>query len=153
MNKSEIEKGWTTDPHPHSTEKIIDYLIDLGLNPGQLVIGAAFYGRAWKGVSPDYNGLYQLSSGTHKGWFAYKNIREQIETDSSYQRYWDDKAKAAYFYNKIDSIMISYDDTVSVRLKMEYATEKGLGGLMFWQLGSDTKDGEGLLDAIHNAVD
>ena len=49
--------------------------------------------------------------------------------------------------------MITYDDTVSVKLKMEYALEKELAGVMFWQLSNDTNDGIGLLDALHSVAD
>ena len=36
-------------------------------------------------------------------------------------------------YNSVDSLFMSYDDTVSVALKTRYAIQKGLGGIMFWQ--------------------
>ena len=48
--------------------------------------------------------------------------------------------------------MVSYDDTVSVAQKTEYAMAKGLGGIMFWELGNDTKEEGSLLDAIYKAV-
>lgn len=144
--------GRMKDADPRSIEKIVDFLIAEGVDPNQLVIGAAFYGRAWKGVPPLNNGLYQLSGGIHIGWSAYHHIREEFEPEANYQRFWDENAKAAYLYNTQDSIMVSYDDTVSVRLKTEYAIEKGLGGIMFWELGNDTKDDGSLLDAIYAAA-
>ena len=48
--------------------------------------------------------------------------------------------------------MVSYDDTVSVRLKTEYTIEKGLGGIMFWELGNDTKEEGTLLHSIYEAA-
>ncbi|UZR97403.1 glycoside hydrolase family 18 protein [Chondrinema litorale] len=147
-----FEAGRMKDPNPRSSEKIVDFLIKEGANPKQLVIGSAFYGRAWKGVPPENNGLYQLSSGIHIGWSAYHHIRKEFEPDSNYVRYWDEKAKAPYLYNATDSIMVSYDDTVSVRLKTEYTIEKGLGGIMFWELGNDTKEEGTLLHSIYEAA-
>jgi chitinase len=144
--------GSAKDPHPRSTEKIVDFLIKEGVDPKQIVIGSAFYGRVWKGVPPDNNGLYQLSGGIHIGWMAYHQIRDKYEPDPLFQRYWDEQAKAPFMYNAADSLMVSYDDTVSVRLKTEYAREKGLGGIMFWELGNDTKEKGSLLDAIHKAA-
>jgi chitinase len=44
--------------------------------------------------------------------------------------------------------MASYDDTASVRLKTRYAMQKGLGGVMFWQLTEDHFFSDGLLDVI-----
>lgn len=144
--------GSSKDPNPRSTEKIVDFLIEEGVDPKQIVIGGAFYGRVWKGVPPDNNGLYQLSGGIHIGWIAYHQIREKYESDSQFQRYWDEQAKAPFMYNATDSLMVSYDDTVSVRYKTEYAKEKGLGGIMFWELGNDTKEKGSLLDAIYQAA-
>ncbi len=147
-----FQAGNSPDPHPRSAEKIVNFLIGEGVDPSQIVIGAAFYGRVWKGVPPENNGLYQLSSGIHIGWSAYHHIRNTFEPDSNFHRYWDETAQAPYMYNAADSLMISYDDTVSVALKTKYAIDKGLGGIMFWELGNDTKEDGSLLDAIYKAV-
>ncbi|SHM41747.1 chitinase [Cyclobacterium lianum] len=146
------QTGANKDPDPRSAEKIVNFLIDEGADPKQIVIGSAFYGRVWKGVPPENNGLYQLAKGIHIGWMAYHQIRDRYEPDSNFQRYWDELAKAPYMYNATDSLMVSYDDTVSVRLKTEYVREKGLGGIMFWELGNDTKEEGSLLDAIDKAA-
>lgn len=144
--------GANRDPHPRSAQKIVDFLIEEGVAPEQIVIGSAFYGRVWKGVPPENNGLYQRSGGIHIGWLAYHQIRERYEPDSNFRRYWDATAEAPYMYHAADSLMVSYDDTVSVRLKTKYAMSKGLGGLMFWELGNDTKEAGSLLDAIYKAA-
>ena len=136
---------------PQSAEKIVAFCIDLGVKPEQIVIGGAFYGRAWKGVHPDKNGLYQPNGGPHIGWSGYSQIRSEFEGKNGYQRFWDPIAKAPFLYNAADSIFISYDDTVSVRLKTTYAIDQKLGGIMFWQLGNDTKEENSLLDAIYKA--
>lgn len=146
-----FKNGQNLDPHPRSAQKIVDFLIHEGVDPKQIVIGGAFYGRVWKGVPPTNNGLYQLSGGMHIGWMAYHQIREKYESNPNFQRYWDDKAQAPFMYNAKDSLMLSYDDTVSVALKTRYAMEKGIGGIMFWELGNDTKEEGSLLDAIYKA--
>ncbi len=136
---------------PQSAEKIVAYCIDKGVKKEQIIIGAAFYGRAWKGVNPENNGLYQMNSGAHIGWSTYRQIRDEFEHNKNYKRYWDPVAKAPYIYNAKDSIFISYDDSVSVRLKTEFAMKKKLGGIMFWQLGNDTKEKNSLLKSIYDA--
>ncbi|QCX38340.1 glycoside hydrolase family 18 protein [Aureibaculum algae] len=135
---------------PNSAEMIIDYCIKNGVAPEQIVIGAAFYGRAWKGVPPTNNGLYQTNTGSYIGWSPYRQIRKEFESNGNYQRYWDSIAKAPYLYSAKDSIFISYDDTVSVKLKTEYAIKNNLGGIMFWELGNDTDDKNSLLKAIYD---
>jgi chitinase len=141
-----IEEGDTTKPF--SAEKIITYCINKGVKPGQIVIGAAFYGKGWKGVPPQNNGLYQLNNGHWRGGGRYSAIREKFEDKNGFVRHWDPIAKAPYLYNAKDSIFISYEDTMSIRLKTKYAANTGLGGIMFWSLNGDT-DKDGLLDAIY----
>lgn len=136
---------------PRSVEKIIDFCLEQGVKPEQLVIGAAFYGRAWKGVPPENKGLYQPNKGSHIGWSGYSQIRSEFEPNENYKRYWDPIAKAPYLFSAKDSIFISYDDTVSVWLKTEYAIQKQIGGIMFWQLGNDTKDEDSLLKSMYDA--
>ena len=140
------EEGDSTKPF--SAEKIISYCMEKGVKPGQIVIGAAFYGKGWIGVPPQNNGLYQLNRGAWRGSGRYSQIREKYEDKDGFVRHWDTIALAPYLYRAIDSIFISYEDTVSIRLKTQYAKNKDLAGIMFWQLGGDT-DKEGLVDAIY----
>jgi chitinase len=141
-----IEEGDSTKPF--STEKIVSLLINKGVNPAQIVIGSNFSGRAWQGVPPENNGLYQLNSGRWRGRAGYARIREEMEDKNGFIRHWDSIAKAPYLYSAKDSVFITYDDTMSVRLKTKYAAENGLGGIMFWQLGADAPE-DGLVDAIN----
>ncbi len=141
-----IEGGDSTKPF--STEKIVSFLIDKGVDPARIVIGSNFSGRAWQGVPPENNGLYQLNRGRWRGRGSYANIREAMEDKNGYVRYWDSIAKAPYLYSATDSVFITYDDTMSVRLKTRYVIDNGLGGIMFWQLGADAGE-DGLVDAIY----
>ncbi len=134
----------------YSAEKIIAYCMENGARPEQIVIGAAFYGKGWVGVPPMNNGLYQKAAGAWTGSGSYAAIRENFENKGGFIRHWDPVAKAPFLYHPADSIFISYEDTVSIKLKTRYAADTGLGGIMFWQLGSDAPD-DGLVDAIYEA--
>lgn len=146
--RPEAEYDWS----PRSAQRIVKYVTELGVSPKQLIIGGAFYGRAWKGVPSANNGLYQPNKGVHTGWLDYGAIRSDYENKNGFVRHWDDVALAPYLFNSTDSIFISYDDPESVALKTDYAQEAGLGGLMFWQLSNDTREDGSLLDAIHIAA-
>lgn len=141
-----IEEGDSTKPF--STDKIVQYLLDKGVDSAQIVIGSNFSGRAWQGVPPENNGLYQLNRGRARIRASYSNIREEMENMNGFTRHWDPLAKAPYLYSAKDSIFITYDDTMSVRLKTKYAANMGLGGIMFWQISADTPE-DGLVDAIY----
>jgi chitinase len=68
-----------------------------------------------------------------------------------YVYYWDDTAKAPYMYNKALKKIFTYDDKQSIALKTQYAIDKGLNGIMFWQLTEDMPE-RGLLDAIDSTL-
>ena len=143
-----MEEGDSTKPW--SAEKIITYCMSKGVNPAQIVIGGAFFGKGWIGVPPQNNGLYQPSRGSWRERNSYATIREKREDNNGFVRHWDPIAKAPFLYNATDSIFVSYEDTVSIRLKTEYAIKTGLGGIMFWSLGGDTPK-DGLVNAIYTA--
>lgn len=139
-----------TPASPLSAEAIIDFCIKQGVNPKQIVIGAAFYGRGWVGVDPENNGLYQTTKGAWSG-ASFSDLQDRYINKNGFVRHWDSVAKAPYLYNQSDSIFITYDDQESVKLKTHYAREKNLGGIMFWQLPSDATE-DGLLNAIYQVV-
>ncbi|WP_242086560.1 glycoside hydrolase family 18 protein [Aestuariivivens sediminis] len=136
------------DLKQRSAKAIVAYCESLGVKPEQLVIGAAFYGRGWQGVPPENHGLFQPNTGVWKGWANFRGLQANQENKNGFVKYWDSTAQAPFLYHARDSIFISYDDTTSVRLKTAYARSGKLGGIMFWQLTSDSKT-EGLLDAIY----
>ncbi|MBN1388724.1 MAG: glycoside hydrolase family 18 protein [Bacteroidales bacterium] len=151
INDSIVNKD-EPDWQPRSIEGIVDFCLGLGVDRGQLVIGAAFYGKSWKVQTTADSGLYQPTMGSQRGWLSYAAIRDSMENENGYARYWDEKAKAPYIFNSTDSLFITYDDTVSMRLKARYAIDNNLGGIMFWEQSQDTKEGNSLLDAIFNVV-
>ncbi len=124
---------------PRSAEKIISFVLSKGIDSRQVVIGCAFYGRGWKGVPPEDHGLYQANKGYWKT-ITYNTIHYNYENKNGFIRHWDDIAKAPYLYNPNDSIFISYDDAMSVKLKTAYAQTNNLGGVMFWELKHDTEN-------------
>lgn len=147
---AELPEG--ADPwEPQSVESIVEFCIQNGCPAEKLVVGAAFYGKAWSGVTPDENGLFQPNTaGTRGGNF--KKLQEEYIDKNGYTRHWDSLAKAPYLFNAADSIFITYDDPESVTLKTSFVKENGLGGIMFWELGGDQFAGGGLLEAIYTCA-
>jgi chitinase len=110
---------------PRSTQHIVNFCLNLGVKPVQMIIGGAFYGRGWKGVGPNNNGLYQKNKGVWKGWTQYASIRDKYENKGGFVRHWDKTAQVPYLYNAKDSLFISYDDSESVTLTTKYVKKKG----------------------------
>ncbi len=137
---------YSTPSLKESTDNCVTYLINAGVDPAKLIIGAAFYSRVWENVADTNNGLYQ--SGKFKGSFGFDQFPEKLK---GYSLYWDDVAKAPYAYNAAEKLFATFDDKRSIEAKTNYVLEKKLGGIMFWHLGHDTPK-DGLVDTINKAL-
>lgn len=139
---------YSTAMQERSADQAINALINVGVDKNKIVVGAAFYGRMWENVQDSLNGLYQ------QGKFIKGVQRNQfdkvVSQDSGFVRYWDETAHAPYAYNSQKKLFITYDDERSLKEKTKYVIERGLGGIMFWQLRGDLYQ-NGLLDAIDKA--
>lgn len=109
------------------------------INPKKLIIGAAFYGREYFLTS---KGNIMKASATDSKSVPFSNIYTSYiqRTDGSVTRYWDDVAKAPYLYDSKNNITITYDDPESIKYKAQYAIDKGLAGMMYWEHTQDYND-------------
>ncbi|WEK38068.1 MAG: glycoside hydrolase family 18 protein [Candidatus Pseudobacter hemicellulosilyticus] len=131
-----------------SADDAVRYLDSLGIPRSKIVIGAAFYARVFSGVDSVNNGLSR--PGKFKSSVAYKTFISDFTPGNGYQCYWDSTASAPYCYNAVTKTFATFDNLRSVRLKTRYAIDRGLNGIMFWELKLDKNSG-GLLDEIYKA--
>jgi chitinase len=132
-----------------STDNAVTELIKRGVDPQKIIIGAAFYARVWEAVPAENNGLYQ--PGTFKMSQAYRHFPNGLSQEAGYQFFWDDVTKASYAYHPEKKLFATFDDKRSITLKTQYVVDKNLGGIMFWELGSDSYT-DGLLHTIHQTL-
>jgi len=125
------------DPDGWSTDQALQAYLRAGIPPEKIMLGVSFYGRAFQGVKNKNNGLFQSfeSAAFDYGSLDWAQLKELLKNDSGYTRYWDDKAKAPYLYN--GDIWISYTDEEQIKLLLNYAKEKKLGGVFNWEYGHD----------------
>lgn len=114
----------------------VQRFIDAGVPPEKLVIGAAFYGRWWSGVTPEQHGLYQPYD-TARGTLPYDSLSTAHIDQNGFTRHWDDAAQAPYLWNSEMATFISYEDPASLRAKAEYVRTNDLGGIMYWEHSHD----------------
>jgi len=103
----------------------------------KILIGIPFYGKEFNASQ-----LYGPSTGGEKT-FRYNEIIPLINNGWTY--YWDNISMVPYLINTGQTKLITFDDTLSVRLKCDYAREKGLAGVMIWALGYDVVGNRQLL--------
>ena len=139
---------YSTPAQQSSTDFVVNYLDSLGVPRNKMVIGAAFYARVFAGAENINNGLNQPA--IFKDFVPYKRFTASFTPQNGYVFYRDEIAKAPYAYNAEKKLFATFDDVVSMKLKTQYALDKQLNGIMFWELTHDKTDGTGLLDAIYN---
>jgi len=154
-----------------NTDWVINYYINAGMPADKLGMGVPFYGRAWEEVPDINNGLFQSGPSLpatnqpgnwEAGMFDYWKIQDILANSSDYTRFWDNSAKVPWVYGKNLSpqktsggMFITYEDTESLAGKCQYLKDKGLGGIMFWELSGDIKDSNdsrSLLNVIYREI-
>lgn len=119
-----------------SGDKAVQLYRDAGVPAEKLVLGIAFYGRAWQLENGNPKAHPRTITKVERGG-GYTFIKDTLLTNPAYKRYWDRKAKAPYLYNADLKRFVSYDDEESVRAKCRYVKKKGLAGVMFWEYFND----------------
>ncbi|MCI0513054.1 glycosyl hydrolase family 18 protein [candidate division KSB1 bacterium] len=111
-----------------SVDLSIKFLLNLGLPASKILLGLPFYGYEF--TAKDW---YQPSTGGVA--IEYKKIIPRIGNGWTY--HWDNVAQVPYLKNTSQTRLVTFDDTVSVKIKTEYAVNKKLAGIMIWALGQD----------------
>jgi chitinase len=128
-----------------NADAAVSQYLRAGVPAGKIVLGVAFYGRGFAGVTALNSGVnqpYERFEGEH----SYAELADKFIDKQGFVRYWDARAQAPYLWNGAARTFITYDDPQSIAIKARYALDHHLGGMMFWELSQD-RDGE-LLDAI-----
>ena len=119
-----------------SGDKAVKLYKKAGVPAEKLVLGIAFYGRAWQLQNDDPTQHPRSITKVERGG-GYTFIKDSLLTNPAYVRYWDRKAKAPFLYNTSLKRFVSYDDEESVKAKCRYVKKKGLAGVMFWEYFND----------------
>lgn len=134
-----------TPEQADSIERSIASYRKAGVPTKKLLMGLPFYGYGWTDVGTGGNGLFQSGHGVH-GDQPYSYIRSLGPTFSVYR---DPRSRAPWRFD--GQTFWTYEDPVSVRYKVSYASLQRLGGVMIWELSGDTPDSE-LLRTVYHAV-
>ena len=154
---------YTNEAYDHSTmleaafsvDTCIKYLEETygnTIDMNKIVIGVAPYTRGWAGVKDDgldkdNPGLYATATpnsmksadGTTSGIYGFFELPTLIQ-QYGLEEYFDDKAKAAYYFSPTSGVFFTCDNEQSVAAKGKYVKEKGLGGLIAWMASLDAEN-------------
>ncbi|MGY3052834.1 chitinase [Pedobacter sp. UYEF25] len=140
---------YSTPQQQLSGDFAVKYLLKKGVPSNKIALGAAFYAKLFTNSTDANQGLNQPTK--YVGGTSYKNFEEEFSVEKGYIYYWDDTAKAPYYYNATTKTLATCDDPRSIALKTNYVIDHNLNGLMFWELNDD-RYLNGLLDVIDNTI-
>jgi len=103
--------------------------LERGLNSRRVGLGVSFLAYRWEGITSYCQAPHSGGMRTH-----YFEIVEKYLHDTGSTRHWNDKAQVPFIMNSIKKYFVSYDDSVSLKYKIDYAMSKNLGGVMIWEL-------------------
>ncbi len=146
--------SWDPDTR-YSVDNGVKSLLNQGVTPGKIVVGAAMYGRGWTGVH-NYSGGNPFSgtaTGPVKGTWEngvvdYRQIVNNY-MGNGWNYAYDEAAEAPYVFNSATGDLITFDDERSVKAKGQYVINNQLGGLFAWELDADNGD---ILNAMHEGL-
>jgi chitinase len=141
-------------------DDMVNKYIAAGIPKSKLGIGVDFYGYTWNGGNGTTTGGV---TAPRQEWRVAPWVKDNVpyhqimETFYQPQYYrWDSAAEAAYL--SIDSAgspedkFISYDDETACRKKIEYTKNKGIGGVILWELGGGWRPNASPHDPLLQAV-
>jgi chitinase len=142
-------------PEQPSASASVDAYRKAGVPAKKIVLGVPFYGRGWVGVRDENNGLFQprdraAAKGQRVGPDEYKEIQADRDAKAG-KRFWHEQAKVPWMWNPQTRVFVSYDDPESLRAKAQYARDRKLGGVMFWELEHDDEQSS-LLHALREGL-
>ncbi len=129
----------------NSVVNAVEMHVKAGFPVEKINLGIPFYGRIWKGVKAESDKILFKTAETVGMGIDYSDFYQNINANG-FTRYWDDTAKAPYLWNPEEKTFISYEDEESIKLKIEYLKQRGLGGVMFWEYSADVD--KKLLNAV-----
>jgi chitinase len=141
-------------PEGGSVDASVSLFLAEGVPAEKLVLGVPFYGKGWTGcgAGPSGDGLYQACAGLarpdHEATFEFAYLGDQgyLERDAAgelaaagrgFVRTWNGAASEPSLFDRASGTFIAYDDERSMREKARYAKDRGLRGVMFWEVTAD----------------
>ena len=131
------------DPTPQlSLDASVRRYRDAGVPPKKIVVGVPFYGRSYGRVPAANRGLFQEAGGPPPrewgpGELDYDALTRKRPEADGFRRFWHPDARVPWLYKESTGVWITYDDVQSIGQKADYARQRGLGGVMAWELGGD----------------
>ena len=147
---SNVGKGTAQDASVDSS--VYNFTFN-GVPKSKIVVGVAFYGKYTVPESSTKGGLGGNSANSKYTTLTYGRIKSMFlnRIGSGVTEYWDSTCCAPYLYDADNNYFITYENEKSINEKAKYVRKNGLAGIMIWELGEDSDDGD-LMSAVISSM-
>ncbi|MBO4297399.1 MAG: hypothetical protein J5998_01265 [Clostridia bacterium] len=133
-----------------SVEAAVKYLLTQGVPAGKIAIGSPLYSHGWtmqKSGDTVVGAAAKSLAGGDLTWRELQPLEQAAvpEGEPGWHMGYDEQAEAAYLWNDDPSsgdylVFYTYESARSLAAKLAYISERGLGGLIVWQVHGDGAD-------------
>ncbi len=138
-----------------SADGAIGEFFAAGFQPGKLGIGINLYGYLWQGQGPENisspGKLWKLPPKVVELSYG-EVVKEFLKNNLTL---WDQQAEVPYLSIPQTNQFLSFENIRGLEAKLRYVQQKGLGGVIIWDIGWDDQDENAkrqLLGAINQAL-
>ncbi|PVH76631.1 glycoside hydrolase family 18 protein [Cadophora sp. DSE1049] len=156
-DSTNVYSGPYVRPHTNLTEidEALNLLWRVGISPSKVVLGMGWYGRSFTLSNSACNKPWCLFSGGGKagacsGESGILSNAEILREISSRKLTPQIDTTAAVAWVSWNDQWVSYDNEATVRMKLQYANSRCLGGTMIWAIDLDDTLGTSLISADPN---
>lgn len=121
-------------------------LTEGGMSAGKLLLGVPAYGRVWRQVAGDGDGLGQRANTSGNKTIPFDEVLRLEE--QGYTAHYDEAAQAAWWFD--GTSFVSAENDRSIAFKGGWIVKNGLMGAAVWQYAQD--DSGALLGMLHAAM-
>ena len=141
---------YTSSYSRYSTDDAIKSIINAGVDKKKVVLGMAFYGKKYTGVSN--NNMGRGEKYNSKTFITYTEIYQKY-LSQGISSYYDQSAGSNYLYDEANNVFVCFEGEETIKAKCEYAISKDIGGVMWWSY-EDDKTGTlmSYLDDMYNQL-
>ena len=139
-------------PQNYSRQLTVDWTVKYHLcrilDPSKVTMGIPFYGRYWENTSKKQivkgDNLWRMANVPEGKKFAtggeasYREIEEAYLKNSSFKRFFHRETRVPYLYSESLDVLLTYDNEVSIKAKVNHAVAHNLGGIMIWSIDQDS---------------
>lgn len=133
------------DPNRETVATIMETYLAAGVPSRKLLLGLPFYAYEWHNVPDNGNHGLHSQGDPVRGDLNQSSVTSLLDESPNAKLYRDPVSHAPWIYDG-DHFM-TFEDTASLKVKAQYARDHHLGGMMIWELSSDTNDAQ-LLRAL-----